>query len=180
MRETAEIRGRHFSLSPYDALLDMYQPGLSTVYFEPIFADLENFLPGFTDEVIAHQASQPQGTPIPSKMAVDVQKSLCERMVVQAGFDLTQGRLDVSAHPFCGGVSGDIRLTTRYDESDFVSSIMGALHETGHALYDMGLPVEWRGQPVGSQGGMMLHESQSLIHGDAGRAHARIYFLPVG
>ena len=62
------------------------------------------------------------------------------------GFDFEHGRLDESLHPFCGGTYDDIRLTTRYNESDFSSALMGVLHETGHALYDQGLPKRWRGE----------------------------------
>jgi carboxypeptidase Taq len=79
------------------------------------------------------------------------------------GFDFHHGRLDVSLHPFCGGVPDDLRITTRYDESDFTSAIMGVLHETGHAMYERGLPGDWRRQPVGEARGMALHESQSLL-----------------
>src|SRR5262249_32724992 len=81
----------------------------------------------------------------------------------QIGFDFGHGRLDVSAHPFCGGVPDDVRITTRYDESDFARALMGILHETGHALYQRGLPAEWRLQPVGRARGMAVHESQSLF-----------------
>jgi carboxypeptidase Taq len=79
------------------------------------------------------------------------------------GFDFRHGRLDESHHPFCGGVPDDVRLTTRYEADDFMPGIMGVLHETGHALYDQGLPPEWRHQPVGEARGMSIHESQSLI-----------------
>ena len=79
------------------------------------------------------------------------------------GLDFAHGRLDESAHPFCGGTAEDVRLTTRYDEADFSRALMGALHETGHALYKQGLPAEWRRQPVGAARGMALHESQSLF-----------------
>jgi carboxypeptidase Taq len=79
------------------------------------------------------------------------------------GFDFTRGRLDVSAHPFCGGAAEDVRMTTRYDESDFLSSVLGVIHETGHALYEMGLPRAWVRQPVGQAAGMGIHESQSLL-----------------
>jgi len=79
------------------------------------------------------------------------------------GFDFAHGRLDVSAHPFCGGTPDDVRITTRYNESDFARALMGVLHETGHALYQRGLPVEWRLQPVGRARGMAMHESQSLL-----------------
>src|SRR3546814_10790044 len=80
-----------------------------------------------------------------------------------AGFDFDRGRLDVSLHPFCGGADDDVRITTRYDEQDFTSALMGVLHETGHALYEQGRPRDWIGQPVGAARGMSLHESQSLI-----------------
>ena len=82
---------------------------------------------------------------------------------MQLGFDFDRGRLDVSHHPFCGGVSDDTRITTRYDEEDFLGSLMAVLHETGHALYQQGLPSDWRHQPVGSALGMAVHESQSLF-----------------
>jgi carboxypeptidase Taq len=71
--------------------------------------------------------------------------------------------VDVSLHPFCGGATGDVRLTTRYDEADFTSALMGVMHETGHALYEQGRPAAWAGQPVGEARGMSLHESQSLL-----------------
>ena len=79
------------------------------------------------------------------------------------GFDFDHGRLDESLHPFCGGTHDDVRLTTRYDEQEFTSALMGVLHETGHAMYEQGLPSKWRGQPVGSARGMSIHESQSLL-----------------
>ena len=66
-------------------------------------------------------------------------------------------------HPFCGGVPDDVRVTTRFAETGFVSGVMGVIHETGHALYERGLPVAWRGQPVGEARGMVMHESQSLL-----------------
>ena len=65
------------------------------------------------------------------------------------GFDFNHGRLDVSTHPFCGGVPSDVRITTRYDESDFMKALLGVIHETGHARYEQNLPVNWRNLPVG-------------------------------
>jgi carboxypeptidase Taq len=79
------------------------------------------------------------------------------------GFDFRHGRLDVSLHPFTGGVPDDVRITTRYNENDFNRSLMGVLHETGHALYERGLPAAARDQPVGEALGMAMHESQSLL-----------------
>jgi carboxypeptidase Taq len=83
--------------------------------------------------------------------------------MTDVGFDFEHGRLDTSSHPFCGGTPDDVRITTRYSEDDFRRALMGVLHETGHALYDQGLPVAWRRQPVGRARSLSLHESQSLL-----------------
>ena len=94
------------------------------------------------------------------------------------GFDFDHGRLDVSLHPFCSGVPDDVRITTRYDEDDFLQALMGVLHETGHALYEAGLPRDWRHQPVGRARGMSIHESQSLlVEMQACRSRAFMTFL---
>ena len=80
------------------------------------------------------------------------------------GFDFDHGRLDESLHPFCGGVPDDVRMTARYDETDVATGLMAVLHETGHALYNAGLPKAWRGQPVGApRSAWSVHESQSLL-----------------
>ena len=84
-------------------------------------------------------------------------------MMAAVGFDFTHGSLSVSHHPFCGGVPTDVRITTRYKTVDFLSSLMGVLHETGHALYEQNLPTEWAHWPLGRARGMAMHESQSLF-----------------
>ena len=84
-------------------------------------------------------------------------------MMAAVGFDFTHGSLSVSHHPFCGGVPTDVRITTRYKTSDFLSALMGVLHETGHALYEQNLPKAWSHWPLGKARGMAMHESQSLF-----------------
>jgi carboxypeptidase Taq len=79
------------------------------------------------------------------------------------GFDFNHGRLDISHHPFCGGVPTDVRMTTRYRTDEFLSALMGIMHETGHGLYEQGLPKAWGHWPSGSARGMAMHESQSLF-----------------
>ena len=91
------------------------------------------------------------------------QKRLGERLMRALGFDFERGRLDESLHPFCGGVPDDIRVTTRYDEDDAFSGLLAIVHETGHALYNAGLPKDWRHQPVGKPRSFGVHESQSLM-----------------
>jgi carboxypeptidase Taq len=150
-------------VSPYDALLDQWEPGASGARIDALFADLAAFLPGFLERALAHQAHAPALVPLAGPFPIDAQRELGRRLMAALGFDFAHGRLDVSLHPFCGGVPDDVRITTRYDESDFSQSLMGVLHETGHALYERGLPHTWRRQPVGRARGMAMHESQSLL-----------------
>jgi carboxypeptidase Taq len=101
--------------------------------------------------------------PLAGRFPAAGQKALGERLMGALGFDFAQGRLDESLHPFCGGVPDDIRMTARYDETDAATGLMAVLHETGHALYNAGLPKAWRYQPVGKPRSFALHESQSLL-----------------
>lgn len=159
-RERASCLGQAFGLAPYDALLDGFELGLRREAIDPIFDRLASFLPEFLEKVLANQE---RPLPIEGPFPIAKQKMLGQTLMSRLGFDFDQGRLDVSAHPFCGGVPGDIRITTRYNENEVTSALMGVLHETGHALYEAGLPEPWRGQPVGRSLGMAIHESQSLL-----------------
>jgi len=162
VREIAAAKSNAFGCLPYDALLDSYDPGLTMQDIDPLFVELAQFLPGFTQQVIEHQSRLPKPVPIPP-VPVDKQQQLGERFLTTLGFDLHHGRLDTSTHPFCGGFPGDIRLTTRYKEDRMLEGFFGVLHECGHALYEQQLPMEWRTQPVGEARGMSMHESQSLF-----------------
>ena len=162
-REIADAKAEAFGCSRYDALLDQYDAGRTVAEIDLLFAPLREFLPGFLPQALAAQEKLGPVLPLTGKFPAAAQKALGLKLMGIVGFDFAHGRLDESAHPFCGGVPGDIRITTRYDESDFTKALMGVLHETGHALYENGLPTVWRGQPVGSALGMSLHESQSLL-----------------
>ena len=163
VREIAHCKASAMSLSPYDALIDSYDPGTRSAMIDRQFAKLEAFLPGFIPQVIESQARRAAPMPLQGPFDVAAQKSLGISVMKALGFDFTQGRLDVSAHPFCGGVPGDVRITTRYSEENFTESFYGVIHETGHALYEAGLPSDWVAQPVGEARGMAMHESQSLL-----------------
>ncbi len=163
VRRAGEARAEALGCSVHEALMDVYEPGARTRRIDALFDDIASFLPGFLDRVLQVQAGEPPPIPMEGPFPVEAQRALGERLMVQLGFDFEAGRLDVSLHPFCSGVPGDIRVTTRYDEADFTQSVMAVLHETGHALYNAGLPPEWRRQPVGSARGMATHESQSLL-----------------
>lgn len=161
-REEAAVRANATGLSRYDALLDTYEPGMTCARVDPLFADLKGFLPGLLDEVLARQAAEPLLQPEGS-FSIEEQRQLGLEIMRTLGFDFEHGRLDVSHHPFCGGVPSDVRITTRYRTDDFVGALMGVIHETGHALYEQGLPANWRQQPVGQALSMAMHESQSLL-----------------
>ena len=158
-RQRAAALGEALGCSPYDALLDDHEPGLTQQIIEPIFAELGTALIPLIERALDRQ---PPARPIAGPFANDRQAALGHALMRALGFDFDCGRLDVSHHPFCGGEPDDTRITTRYDEDDFLKSMFAVLHETGHALYQQGLPKAWRGQPVGEASGMALHESQSL------------------
>jgi carboxypeptidase Taq len=177
-RTGADAKARQLGLSPYDALLDQYEPGLKEAYIAPLFEELGNFLPGFIRAVLAKQAQEPAPLPLMGPFPQAAQERLARELMAQVGFDFMHGRLDASAHPFCGGIPDDVRITTRYSEADFTRALMGVLHETGHALYERGLPALWRRQPVGQARGMAMHESQSLIiEMQAGRSQEFLLYL---
>ena len=159
-RQSAAAKAEALDTSPYDALLDEYDPGLTEARIDPLFERLADVLPAILDRARARQvAPEPLSGPFP----VAAQEALGLKLMAAAGFDFNRGRLDVSAHPFTGGATGDVRITTRYDEDDFASGMMAVMHETGHALYEQGLPGAWIGQPAGRAISMSIHESQSLL-----------------
>ena len=163
VREVAAAKAEAFGCTPYDALLDGYDPGLRMAEVDRLFADLEAYLPGFVDQAVARQAAIPPPLRLDGPFPQAAQRRLAERLMAALGLEAEHRRLDVSLHPFTGGVPDDVRITTRYREDDFTDSLMAVLHETGHALYERGLPRRWRHQPVGCSRGMSLHESQSLL-----------------
>jgi carboxypeptidase Taq len=130
-----------------------------------IFGDVRQWLPELIlqvrDKQQAEHAARPLIEPV-GPFALDAQRRLCDQVMRVLGFDFAAGRLDVSTHPFCGGVPEDVRMTTRFREDDFLGSLMGTVHETGHGRYEQNLPRELLGQPVAEARSMALHESQSL------------------
>jgi carboxypeptidase Taq len=162
-REVASALSARLGLTRYDALLDGYEPGARSAGIDPLFDELRGFLPGFIARALERQRSRPAPRAPRGPFPVERQRWLGLAVMQRVGFDFAHGRLDVSHHPFCGGVPRDVRITTRYDEADFAKSFMAVLHETGHAKYEQNLPAEWLDQPVGRARSMGVHESQSLL-----------------
>ncbi len=143
--------------------MDGYQRGVAAADVAPVFADYETFLhralPAAEERQARHGPTVAPSGPFP----IDAQEALCRRLAEGLGLDFAHARLDRSAHPFSGGTPTDVRITTRYQEADFAQSVLAVIHETGHALYERGLPPAHARQPVGEAAGMAAHESQSLI-----------------
>lgn len=162
VRNKAELLGKALNLDPYDALLDEFSPGMTSAQIDAIFTTLARRLPS-----LIHEASAAQARHVPleitGRFAVGKQRHLAVELLQAMGFPFDHGRLDESEHPFTGGIPGDIRMTTRFNPADPLSGLMGVLHEAGHAMYDVGLPEAWRGQPVGRDRGIAVQKSQSLL-----------------
>ncbi|MBV9250291.1 MAG: carboxypeptidase M32 [Acetobacteraceae bacterium] len=163
VREAAAALGPALELLPYDALMDGFQQGVRAADVAPIFADYEAFLARALPQAEERQARQVSPMRPHGPFPVAAQETLCRRLSERLGLDYAYARLDRSAHPFSGGTRTDVRITTRYDEADFAPAVLAVVHETGHALYERGLPEVYTRQPVGEAAGMAAHESQSLI-----------------
>jgi carboxypeptidase Taq len=162
VREKANCLGNKLGYLPYDGLIQEYDPGRESQKIDSIFQVLDSTLPALTDEVIAYQSNHPP-LGISKEVSIKKQKELGKFIMQRMGFPFHKGRLDESLHPFTEGTSEDIRITSKFAENDFLTGLMGVLHETGHAMYDFALPAEWFFQAVGRDRGMTVHESQALF-----------------
>jgi len=162
IKESAEIRAQKFNKNPYDVVIEDFSPGLSQQIIDPVFATLKKELPPLIETIVTAQSKESVAS-LTGPFDLEKQKKIGLELAKTLGFDFNHGRLDVSHHPFCGGVPEDVRMTTRYNEDEFATAFMGICHETGHARYEQGLPMEWIHQPVGRINSMALHESQSLL-----------------
>lgn len=172
-RQKASAIADELGGTPYDALLGEFEPGLTRRVIDPIFEQLREVLPPLIDAAIA---SQPEPRTPEGPFPMERQGCLAREMMRHVGFDFTRGRLDMSAHPFTGGVPNDTRITTRYLD-DWVEGFYATIHETGHALFQQNLPAAYLRQPVGEASGVAMHESQSLLfERQIGRSDAFLKF----
>ena len=164
-REEAARLADELGCGRYEALMDRYEPGMTTAEVDRVFGDLRRWLPGLIGEVQQRQAREQAERPLTLPVGpfpVERQRALCGAVMRLLDFDFDAGRLDVSTHPFCGGVPEDVRMTTRFREDDFLGSLMGTVHETGHGRYEQNRPRPLIDQPVSQARSMAIHESQSL------------------
>lgn len=151
--------------APYDYALDKYDPGLTTVQVERLFDELKRELIPLAREIIespvakhaAGIAARLRGFPI------EAQRAFLRQVTEKIGFDYARGRIDVSLHPFCSGTGNDVRMTTRFNPDQPLDALFSSIHETGHGLYEQGLPPDQLGTALGINAGMAVHESQSRL-----------------
>jgi carboxypeptidase Taq len=169
--------------TPYDALIDFFEPKMTEDVVARVFTDLRQRLVPLVDRYA--EASKKTDTaflhrPVP----VEVQRQLSVELANFLEYDVTSpkagGRIDETEHPFTTGYYSDVRITTHYYPDNFVSSMYSVLHECGHALYDQGLPPEHKFQAVGDAASYGIHESQSrFVENIVGRSRPFVeYFLP--
>lgn len=161
-REEAEAVG--YPETPYDALLDDYEPGITTAEVTSLFEDLTRELLPLVEAITAGRKPRARTGSQRREFAVDRQRLFGEAVAAAIGFDLERGRVDSSLHPFCTGLGpGDCRITARFSSRDFAGGFFAVLHETGHALYEQGLEAEHYGTPMGEAASLGVHESQSRL-----------------
>ncbi|MSQ94442.1 MAG: carboxypeptidase M32 [Gemmataceae bacterium] len=160
-REEATAVG--YKDSPYDALLDEYEPGATTAEITRVFAELRADLIPLV-AAIAASGKKPRKDILTREFAVDRQHMFGQAAAAAIGFDFQAGRLDTTVHPFCSGIGpGDCRLTTRYHPRELNQGLFGILHEAGHGIYEQGLDTTHFGTPAGSFASLGIHESQSRL-----------------
>ena len=160
-KQVAHLVG--FEGSVYNAFLDEYEPHARAEEIAPLFAQLRQRLVPLV-EGIAATGKRPAAGILDREFPLEAQEAFGRQIMAAMGFDLEAGRLDIAVHPFCQGLSpDDVRLTTRYSADNLAEALFGTMHETGHGLYEQGLPQAERGTPLCQSISLGIHESQSRL-----------------
>ncbi|MFT8871205.1 MAG: carboxypeptidase M32 [Sporolactobacillus sp.] len=147
----------------YDALLDLYEPGLTVTTIDDIFDKLQQAIVPLVREV-TDSGTQPSNHFLFKDFPQPKLKAFCLHLLHEIGYDFGAGRLDETEHPFEITLNpGDVRVTTHYLTHDFMSTVLGTVHEGGHALYEQHISRELVGTPLCQGTSMGIHESQSLF-----------------
>lgn len=150
--------------NPYNTLLDLYEPGMTTEVLDEVFGELRSKIVPLVKK-ISESSNQPSTDCLFKHFPKEKQKQFSLDILKQLGYDFNAGRLDETVHPFATGLNrGDVRITTKYDEKDFRSAVFGTIHECGHALYEQNISEDIDGLPICTGTSMGIHESQSLFY----------------
>ncbi|MDZ5711968.1 carboxypeptidase M32 [Jeotgalibacillus haloalkalitolerans] len=149
--------------NPYNTLLDMYEPGVTVEVLDEVFGKVREAIVPLVKGIEASDV-KPETSFIYQHFPKDAQREFSVHVLKELGYDFEAGRLDETVHPFATGLNtGDVRITTRYDENDFRGAIFGTIHECGHALYEQNIDPALNGTPLSGGTSMGIHESQSLF-----------------
>lgn len=149
--------------SPYNTLLDQYEPGMTTEILDEVFGKLRNRIVPLVKKIAA-SPNKPETAFLYDHFPKEAQEDFSRQMLEQLGYDFEAGRLDETVHPFMISINRrDIRVTTKYDEGDFRNAVFGTIHEGGHAMYEQNLGEALAGLPIETGASMGIHESQSLF-----------------
>jgi carboxypeptidase Taq len=147
----------------YDALLDDYEPGMRAAEVDRLFGELRDGLVPLIATVREH-ADRVDDRSLYGQFEIGAQRRLAREVIGLMGFTEDGWRFDDAVHPFAAGIGGgDVRITTRWEEPYFASSLFGAMHECGHGLYEAGVDDRLRRSPLGHGESLGLHESQSRL-----------------
>ncbi|MFA5365062.1 MAG: carboxypeptidase M32 [Candidatus Bathyarchaeia archaeon] len=169
--------------TPYDALIDIFEPKMTAPEITKIFNELQHGLTALIQKC-ENSTKKPDGSILRRDVPVETQKTIGKMLAEYIGYDVVSpnagGRIDETEHPFTTGYYDDVRITTHYYPNMFASSIFSVLHEGGHALYEQNINPDWMFQPVGDACSMGFHESQSrFVENIVGRSKEFwTYFLP--
>ena len=162
-REEGSYLAAGTSLSPLEALMNQYEPGITTAQLDDVFDNVKSWLPQLLQDILKKQANESVEA-YSQKFPRDKQEALCKEFLRVWQFDMEAGRLDVSPHAFTGMTKEDCRLTTNFIDETYVQSLYGVIHEGGHGKYEQNCgPRDMITQPVCEARSLGVHESQSLF-----------------
>ncbi|MDQ6985992.1 MAG: carboxypeptidase M32 [Candidatus Dojkabacteria bacterium] len=152
-----------YDVHPYDALLDIYEEGLTSNEFDGYFSEIKIFLVELLSKITSSSNYKDYSKIEELSYNKNKASELNEYILQLLNADLSKLRLDISSHPFTAGMgtNKDVRITTRYSEKDFASTITSTIHEFGHALYNLQVSDDLEFTPVGDTLSLGIHESQS-------------------
>lgn len=153
--------------TPYDALIDNYEPNTTAQTISIVFGELQNGITSLLNKIQSCSKYKNEQT-IKIQIPIKKQRKIAQLLAQSLGYDIVSensgGRIDETEHPFTTGYYDDVRITTHFYPNNYISAIFSVLHETGHALYEQNINQKWKYQPVGSISSYGFHESQSRLY----------------
>lgn len=167
LEKTLEMSRRYADFFPgyvhiADPLIDAADYGMSAATIGPLFEELRQALTPLVKAI--GERPQVDDSCLHQHFPAAGQRTFGEAVIRDYGYDFRRGRQDTTHHPFMTKfASGDVRITTRFDENDLGGGLFSTLHEAGHALYELGINPAYEGTPLNQGTSAGVHESQSRL-----------------